>query len=73
MEGDLLVVAGRERVLAGPGEDGLDEALVRLAVERELRLDQPVGVVQDGVGTGVHGGPRCWGVFARVVGGHRWV
>lgn len=40
LEADLLVVAFGERVLAGAREDGLDEALVRFAVERELRLDQ---------------------------------
>ncbi|MGW2819274.1 hypothetical protein [Streptomyces sp. NPDC001415] len=58
LEADLLEVARRGRALAGPRNDGHNEALVRLAVERELRLDQPVGVVQDRVRAGVHSETR---------------
>ncbi|MGY3685024.1 hypothetical protein [Streptomyces sp. TE33382] len=52
LEADLLVVAYGERVLAGPREDGFDEALVRFAIQRKFRLDQSVGVVQDRVRAG---------------------
>ncbi|MFC8918312.1 hypothetical protein ACFT5C_21320 [Streptomyces sp. NPDC057116] len=43
LEGDLLVVAGREAGVL-PGEDGGDECFVRGgAVEEEFALDQAVG------------------------------
>jgi len=51
-EGSLLQVAGGERVLAGPREHGFDEALIRCAVQRELRPEQSVGVVQGRVRAG---------------------
>ncbi|MGA5171347.1 MULTISPECIES: hypothetical protein [Streptomyces] len=72
LEGELLQVAGGEGVLVTPGEDGLDEALVRFAIEREPGVDQAVGVVQDRVGAGVHGWPRCREHRVRVAGGHQW-
>ncbi|MFJ3161400.1 hypothetical protein [Streptomyces kanasensis] len=43
LEGELLQVAGGEGVLVGPREDGLDEALVRFAIEREPGSIRPSG------------------------------
>lgn len=60
LQRDLLVVAGLDRVpRVGPRQHGLDQRLVRLAVERQFRLDQTLGVVQDGVGAGHEDALTC--------------